>query len=1839
MNLLQSHRWIAAAAAALSGVVAAVAPLAARPGGLRMGGIAVHAKASRRIVAGLAACLLATAHAATPPATPITNAATASFAMGGVSITIGGTTTVVTSSSTPASVQFVAYGPTAQGTAGAVVTNENVPVTQCSRGGAFTALPAPVVPGAGALAVPSVRPLVNATTYASGDVVFVRVTDFDQNIDPLVTETVTVTVGVSDGDSEVLRLTETGPSTGVFVGYIPTSRAGVSVGDCVLNIGGNQKLTATYIDESENRVAVIAGALIDPLGVVFDSTTGQPVSGARITIIDVATGLPAVVKGNDGVSIFPSSLITGTTVQDAGGESYAFEPGRYQFPRLSPGTYRFTVEPPQGYKFPSTMGEAVIKALPGAPFALASGSHGESFTLVPGPALEIDVPVDPGPLGDVNILKSAGKTSASAGDFVPYSVVISNRGVASLPSVVIADRLPQGFRYQKGSMRLNEVVAADPVIAADGRSMQVAIGNLAGSATATVRYVALIGADAPRGNAENVAQATGRITSNIAKATLLVKDDLNRTRVILAGRVSVAETCEAHERQPASAQGLRNVRILLQDGTSIITDEEGNWHADNVRPGTHVVQVDETTLPQDAELKNCDPTNRTGGRNFSQFVNVRGGTLWRADFRLVRAQSCLNQQLARSDKRVQLVLGAPVANEGATATIMLPAGAKVVAGSVALDGRPFDGAQLGEGFVVLRLPAQKPHWRRAFSFELEGGSAADLKAAVRVQVAGKGTVALQPLVLAAQAPETRQCSPLPVAGGAVAAETTPAEAQERAAESISLVEKLPYDDKWIAAAEPGNEWLHPRVGFAPALPVVKVAVKHARGTMLELKVNGAPVDPLRYEGAVASPSGELVLSQWRSVDLKDGANVMELTIRDAQGKLVSQESRTLHYSVAPAKAFFDLQRSQLVADGRTQPVVAVRMLDAVGQPARRGVTGAFTVSAPYMAQQAGDAVQREPLSGNVGGTPKFVIGEDGVALIPLAPTTQSGEVVLKFNFGEGRIDEIRAWLNADMREWVLVGFAEGTLGQKRLSGNMEALKGSGEQLFDENRVAFYAKGQIKGEYLLTAAYDSAKERNSAGATANTLKQVIDPNQYYTLYGDATQAQYDAASTRKLYLKIEKKQFYALYGDFDTGLTVTQLGRYSRTLNGAKAEYKGETLSYNAFAARTSQSYLKDELQGDGTTGLYRLRGRNVLINSEKIRIDVRDRFQPDRVLSSKTLSAYLDYQFDYSAGTVYFREPVASRDEALNPVFIVVEYESDDQANASWTYGGRAAVKVGEKSEVGVTHLHEGNVGRESSLTSADTTIRLGDSTTIKAEVATSKSNTAAGPQSGQAYLAEIVHDDGKTSVRGYASGQQPGFGLGQQIAAAQGQRKIGAEARVKLNDQLSVQGEAYRQEDLSTGAQREVAAATAQWKNKDGLTVTGGGRIATETDSTGAESQARQATGGVAYEMMDKRLVLRATTDLDVGSRGTANFPNRLTLGADYKLTADTAVFATQEFARGAEVSANTTRVGLRSALWSGAEVQLAAGNQTTLDAGRLYASMGLVQRFKINEQWSSDVGVERVQTLKSTTNPLGSAQTLASGTSTTAASGIVTGDFTAVSGGLAYKDDLWSGNVRAEWRGSDTGTKVNLLAGAQRSLGKGEAVAAGLAVLTESGATDSRNVTARLSYAYRPATSQWMFLEKLEYLEEKSQTLAAQLFTRKLVNNFNANWKATRDTQVAMQYSAKYVREMLGDTNYSGYTDLIGIEARHDLGERWDIGVHAGLLRTLRTGGRSYQLGLSVGYQVADNTWVSVGYNQYGFTDPDFSGAEYRGKGLYVNLRMKFDQDTFDLNDRKAAATMVKP
>lgn len=1655
--------------------------------------------------------------AATPPNTPVTNTATASYDISGTPVVSTGAVTMNTASRTPATIELLQYLPGGSGG-----TVEQVNVTQC--GG--NPLPAPnfIGPPASALTVPGPLRLAPVSSFNSGDPVFVKVTDYDQNLNALVAETITTTVTTAAGDSELLTLTETGISTGVFIGYIQSSRSAIAANNCAMNFSANTTTTANYTDPLDIITAISDTALVDPFGIVFDSSTGVPINGAIVRIIDNATNLPAPVFCDDSTTVLPQPVTTGAaTICDPAVS------GGYRFPRMFAGTYRLEIIPPSGYSFPSTV---PVASLPpgflifGSP--TTGASYGGTFVLTTFD-IRIDVPLDPATVaGDLTIIKTTEKTVVAEGEFIPYSISIKNNRSVAANNVNIIDKLPSGFRYQAGSARLNGLQMPNPTIAADGRTLNFIIPTIPANGSVTLRYVAGVSAGAKIGNAENIAFSGAGFSSNIGRVSVAVREDLMRSRSILVGRVVVG-SCD--DKVSNDSKGLANARVLLEDGTYLLTDEHGRWHADNILPGTHIVQLDKDSLPTGYEILDCQQNTRFAGRNYSQFVNVRGGSLWRADF-YVQAPQDTNGKVVEHQELANVP--GTYNREKATQAVKNDPPPQVT-GS---DGR------------------------------------------------------------------------------------------------INLVEQLPYDADWLAKAEAGNDWLHPKANFYPAIPAVKVAVKYVPGQTLTLKLNGEKVNGLNFDGAHQNGTKTVALALWSGVNIKEGNNIFELTITDAQGKQISQETRRIHYSTGPAKAELIKVHSRLVADGKTQPIIAVRFLDKNNKPVRRGLNGTFQLNNPYQSSNQIEATQRDPLAAKIDNQPRYEVGQDGIALIHLAPTTQTGEAVLIFNFDNSTIsstntlsnvnrgNQIRAWLEPGQRDWVLVGFAQGTAGHAKLSGSKEAGKAADadEELFDKDRVAFYAKGTVKGDTLLTIAYDTAKKRGNVGANAN-LKQVIDPAKYYTLYADATQPYFDAASARKLYLKLERKQFYAMFGDYDTGLTVTEFSRYSRTANGIKSEFKNDRFSYNAFATQTAQAYKRDDIQGNGTSGLYRLSSGNVIENSDKIRVETRDRFRSEIIVSSRTMSRFIDYDIDYNLGTVFFKQPVASRDQNLNPTYIVAEYESNDRQDEKITAGGRAAVKPNDKSEIGLTLVHEGNTGAKANLQGVDASYQITEKTKLVAELANSKRDIAGLNANGQAWKVEALHNDEKLDARAYIRQQDEGFGLGQQAGGEVGSRKIGAEMRLRMSENLQLQGQAYQQDTLSTGAKRDVIEARADHKVTADTTAYYGGRYAKDKDGIGETRDSKQLLAGVTHDLMDKKLQLRAGTELSLGSAESTDFPNRVLFGADYKLTEQTQLFAEHEFARGKEIQADTTRIGLRVKPWTGAEMAASLGNQSSLDSNRIYSDLGLTQKWQLNEYWQTDFAIDRVQTLKKDAPPQNINVPLTSGN--------LQNDNTALSVGANYHDAAWSSNARVEWRDSEIDTAHNFLIGFQRNLDDGRVLASGFSYRQNDNQTgESRKIEARLSYAHRPNLSDWIWLNRFDYVDDLIRDTATSTHSRKLINNTNVNWTPNRRTQLAMQYGAKYVFDAIDGKNYNGYTDLMGAELRHDIGKDWDVGAHGAMLHNWNSGTRNLGAGLSVGYKLMDNTWVSIGYNFLGFNDNDFSGAEYRSKGLYATVRMKFDQDTFNLN-----------
>ncbi len=1854
--------------------------------------------------------------------------------------------------------------------AGTGTFQEPVGPSACFSGGAFTALADPLVNGQ--LVDPSqIQDVLSSSDYNLGEPFFLRLDDTDQNVDAAVVDYAVVTVvSIGSGDSETIRLTETGIDTGVFAGYVPSANSSATSGDCILQGQPGGRIEVRYADPADVNDASSASAGLDPLGMVFDSQTGAAVNGAIIELVDNASGLPATVYGNDGVSLFPSSVTSGQSVTDSGGTSYAFATGQYRFPVVAAGDYRIVITPLQGYEAPSSVAINDLQLLPNAPFVLNAGSFSNVFTVSNDGPFGFDVPIDP--LASTLFLqKSTVTTIAAPGDFVRYELVIENTAtVSTAPDVQITDSFPPAMRFVPDSVLQDGVAAADPIIDSNTMQMIFTVGQLAAGQQVRISYVVEIVGGSKDQELVNtaVARDANGLTSNQSQALIRLTEELFRSTSTLIGRVVEGECTSS---SIGEDQGVEGVRVYLEDGRYAVTDVGGRFHFEGLPPGGHVAQLDPQTVPDYFTVSGCESAGRFAGRADSQFVELTRGSLTRADFWLkrkrapegrvnVELQNAGNSNADEVSYTITLLGNGNVGIDNLSIMVMLPDGVSYKPGTMQVDRVASADPRISGQSLSLPLADRSDDWRSDIRFDarIDSSVAGDLRtrALARfdspIQAAQQTPVAetlmvreastsentgyvlnLQFDVMSAQlsatdmaqldaligswngvrdiqiaavghsdsvdiAPQNKHlfadnyilskaranavanyiAHGLDVPERSIQVEgrgpDDPRESNETAegrqanrrvelvlsgqrpgkqsfvrvkqASSGTLIAEtrglLPGSEKATAqmisdqalldhltpvpqvlphvnSLADGIGWVLPDDGYRPAIPATKIALRHRLDQKVALYINGSEVNPLNFDGFEVNTRRTVAVSRWAGVDLIEGPNTIVAEILGTDGRVVERLERTLHYAGPAVRGELVSESSVPVADGRVRPLLAVRLFDRFGQPARQTSVGAFRVDSPYRAWWEVENDRKNEIVSIGSREPLYTVGKDGVAYIELEPTTESGMATLHLKFDGEREQEIRSWLEPEPRDWILVGFGEGTAGYNTLSKNATAALDAGneEGYYQDGRLAFFAKGQIKGEFLMTIAYDSARDTDQAQEQFLTN---VNPNEYYTLYGDNTEQRFEAPSQRKLYLKLERQQFVALFGDFDTGLSTTELTRYERRFNGVKSEYHGNHLAYNVFATETDQSFSRDELQGDGTSGLYRLSRAPIIGNSEIVRIEVRDRFDPAVVLSSQTMNRFLDYNIDYLDGTIFFKQPVPSRNAEFNLIYIVAEYESGSSAGGDLIAGGRAAVRTSDNGfEVGVSHINDGQQAAGGDLTGVDIRWQAGAGTLIRAELAESNTEIAGNQLSGAAEALSIEHRSEHLDLRAYHKEVDQDFGLGQQSAAEKGIRKYGLDGRLDLNERLTVNAEALMQENLETGAERRVADADIMYRNQ-AMSANVGLLYAEDELTNGETFSSNLIDAGISQQVFDSALTLRLNGSYSLGGAAeNSDYLSRVLVGADYAVMPGVDLITEYEHASGEQVESTMSRVGVRATPWHRAQFNTSISNEMHEYGPRLFANVGLTQGFQINDRWAIDLGIDQTRTLKGTDlQRFDDERELASGS--------LRDDFVAVFLGAMYQADLWSTNSRIEYRDADSEKRTSLLTGWYREADRGQGMSAGFSLLTSERSDFSETVTAdlRMGWAYRVAESSWSFLDRIDLIYDDTSAIGSEQQSWRLINNFNANLRLNESSQLALQYAFKYVRSEFGIQDFTGYTDLIGIDFRKGFREKWEAGINTSTYHSYQSKVIDYGVGLDVGYNVRESLWLTLGYNVAGFHDNDFSSARYTAQGPYLRISIKADQQT---------------
>lgn len=1516
----------------------------------------------------------------------------------------------------------------------------------------------------------------------------------------------------AESESEQIKvaLMETGENTGVFAGAIPASGTNASNRACDVPARAKTRIRISYMG-SEDSFTSDAVILIDPEGYVFDSMTGELIDGATITMIDDATGQPAMVYGDDGISVYPSTVVSGSSATDASGQVYQFTKGNYRFPLAATGKYRLTVTPPAGYRSPSIVARDVVAQLSGPPgaFRISDASYALPFDLVGPEPLYVDIPLDSATrsnalAGNPVLQKTASVRDASPGEFIQYRLDVSNSlDVPTASDVRIDDTLPAGLRYRAGTTR----GAPEPVLSRDGRTLSFTLPRMAGKAAAAVSYVLSVAPGARQGEAVNRAVAwtvAGR--GNEASASVRIRPLLMTDAMTLTGRVTEGGCGDPLR----GRKGVGGIRVVLEDGTFTVTDTDGLYHFEGVRPGTHVVQLDAASIPATHKPATCDSDTRSAGSDISRFVEGSGGSLQRADFQLV------------------------------------PTGVKA---------------------------------------------------------------------------EAADALPIIAADDATAAGNR---------------------NDWLDQAVPGTDWMFPQIDHNPRSPAVRVVIRHAPGQRVALTVNGKPVDPLSFDGSDADATRGVAISRWTGIPLAERDNRLQARVLDANGTLVTTLDRVVHYGNVPLHAEHAAGKSRLVADGLTRPLIAIRVTDRDGRPVRAGTLVPFRVDQPYAAAQENEAQQGRALAGmNRAEATARVIGDEGIAFVALQPTTQAGTAHITIKLadeGLSKVSDIKAFLAAPARDWMVVGFARGTAGFDMLRSKSRSLaRGNRNRLTSDGQIALYAKGRIKGSWLMTMAYDSDRAYDADRGLLGT----IDPNRYYTVYGDNSAQAYDAPTSGKLYLRLERKAFYALFGDFESGLVDTQLTRYSRTLNGVKAEAAGNTVMFSAFAAHDEDRYGRDEIRGNGLSGPYRLSARDIVPNSDKVQIETRDRLRSDRIVDNQSLTRHIDYDIDPLSGTLTFRQPILSRDPDLNPVYIVVDYETRGRGK-KLAAGGRSAVKLAEgKVEIGASVLHD-EAQSNATVAGVDLRAKPIDNVEVRAELATGGRD---GIRSAQAMLAEVEHHGGGVDMLAYVRRQDVRFGVGQQNGGEAGTQKVGGDARVQLGNGLSTVVSAWHQDDLTSNASRIAGEARVEYR-RDSSMLFAGAQLAGDRTADGKDHKSTLLTVGGTQSLLNNKLELTGQAQLALGGQNdSTDFPARQQLTASWRVHQGVRLIGGYEVAQGQDYKAHNARVGFELSPWSGARLLSTINNQATETGSgengtRAFAQYGLAQSLPIGKHWTIDATLDGARTVSGRVPDTTLSRPVIG--SSILGQEVREGDFIALTAGAAYRSESWTWNGRAEYRTSEVSKRLGFTSNLLRPLGQGKTLASSLRAYrtTDEQGRSVSSVTGDLALALRPIDSRWSLLERFTLRNESADqgvtsnnvldvpTFAqGTLATFRAINSLAVSYRSgdeggAHGIEASLYYGAKYVRGRYADEKLDGFIDVVGLEVRKDIRRNLDIGVQASVQHSWSEGTASFSFGPTIGVSPGKDLWVSAGYNMAGYRDRDFEEDRYTRHGAYVTLRAKFDR-----------------
>ncbi|HEY1403784.1 MAG TPA: hypothetical protein VGB05_06640, partial [Pyrinomonadaceae bacterium] len=784
-------------------------------------------------------------------------------------------------------------------------------------------------------------------------------------------------------------------------------------------------------------------------------------------------------------------------------------------------------------------------------------------------------------------------------------------------------------------------------------------------------------------------------------------------------------------------------------------------------------------------------------------------------------------------------------------------------------------------------------------------------------------------------------------------------------------------------------------------------------------------------------------------------------------------------------------------------------------------------------------------------------------------------------------------------------------------------------------IEFFYRGSVFGKNLLTLAYDSQRSLNRTMGH-DRLFQADPLERAYPIFGDSSMRFNDVESNSKLYARLDRNRSYAMFGDFEAGLSETQLAGYSRKLTGVKVHLENSNGDFIAVTgARPDTSFARDVFPA-GRIGLINLSYPDVLPGSETVALEVRDRRNPERIISREPLLRSLDYNLDPLTGQLFFMRPISAFDYDLNLVQLVVTYEHRAAGMSSGVYTGRASKRfnrlglrmglsfVGQKQNEFGSYVLGGIDGEQT----------LPNRGSLKFEWAMSRGDMATGGNifdaatrhaGGNAYRLELTQPLTAYEAVLHAEYARADEGFFNPFGAtvAPGSQRTGATLDLKPGASRVVRLGFLNERNRTANVDNSRNTFSLLWTEtfSDRLHAFFGYDYRRLNDSLNDQQlSSNLVTVGAQYRPTDK-LELSIKREQNLGE-ADPTFPSQTTIAARYKWSERANIFFTQRLASAPIVPiSDTSATGFTS---TGSRRETAIGIETKLGrytnvVGRYqlengisgtdsFAVLGLQNRLPISKQLSLDLGFEHGFHLA------GAGQS-----------------FTGGSFGFSYlpsKDFRTA--ARYELRNQTGGLAQLLTVGAAGRLGDGVTTLARFqSARSNYQGRDNSTMQGTVALALRPLKSDrtaLLFSYTHRSLTQGGLAGQSAITDRSDTLSTDGLWQPLKDTEIYGRVALKFgANSREGLMNASALTYLAQLRAQKRLRRAFDVAGEVRVMAQPVTHTTRTSAGAEIGYWVFADMRIGVGYNFTSATEPG-ALVVAQPRGFYFTISTKLS-NLFDL------------